>query len=73
MALAAIVRFEILSARSGYTVAPLRRPRGAIAHAILPTPQSSQPEPGPTLAIELAHGASWRRASFAVRIVVTGR
>jgi hypothetical protein len=73
VALASIVRFEISSARSGYAVAPLRRPQGAIAHLILPTRQSSQPDPGPTLAIEIARGARWSRARFAARIRVHRR
>jgi hypothetical protein len=73
MALAGIVRFEISSAGSGYAVAPLRRPRGAIAHVILPSRQSSQPDPGPTLAVELARGARWSRARFAARIRVHRR
>ncbi len=73
VALAAIVRFEIASARSGYTVTPLRRPQGAMAHVILPTPQSSQPDPGPTLAVEIARGARWSRARFAARIRVHPR
>jgi hypothetical protein len=73
MALAAIVRFEISSAGSGYAVTPLRRPRDAIAHVILPSRQSSQPDPGPTLAVELARGARWSRARFAARIRVHRR
>jgi hypothetical protein len=73
VALDTIVRFEISSARSGYAVAPLRRPRGAIAHVIIPTRQSSQPDPGPTLAIEVARGAHWSRARFAARIRVHPR
>jgi hypothetical protein len=73
VALASLVRFEISSARSGYAVAPLRRPQGAIAHLILPTRQSSQPDPGPTLAIEIARGARWSRARFAARIRVHRR
>jgi hypothetical protein len=73
VALDTIERFEISSARSGYAVAPLRRPHGAIAHVILPARQSSQPDPGPTLAIELARGARWSRARFAARIRVHRR
>ena len=73
VALDSIVRFEIASARSGYAVAPLRRPQGAIAHVILPARQSSQPDPGPTLAIEVARGARWSRARFAARIRVHPR
>ena len=73
VALARVRHFEVISRRSGYTVVPLRRPPGAVARVMVPSRQSSAPDPGPTLAVELAHGASWRRASFAVRIVVTRR
>jgi hypothetical protein len=66
--LARVARFEITSAHSGYTVVPLRRPAGAVARVLEPARQSSNPDPGPTLAIELAHGATWRRARFAARI-----
>jgi hypothetical protein len=65
--------FEVISRRSGYTHAPLRRPPGAVARVMVPSRQSSDPDPGPTLAVELAHGASWQRARFAVRIRVTRR
>ena len=49
---------------SGYTVVPLRRPAGAVARVLIPSRQSSNPDPGPTLAIEIAHGSTWRRASL---------
>ena len=68
--LARIARFEIESAQSGYTVVPLRRPAGAVARVLLPSRQSSNPDPGPTLAIEIAQGSTWRRARFAARIAV---
>ena len=71
--LASVEHFEVISRRSGYAVKPLRRPPGAVARVMVPSRQSSAPDPGPTLAIELARGASWRRASFAVRIVVARR
>jgi hypothetical protein len=73
VALARVARFEVLSRRSGYVVTPLRRPAGAVARVLIPSRQSSAPDPGPTLAVELARGGSWRRASFAVRLVVTRR
>ena len=73
VALARVARFEVASRRSGYVVVPLRRPAGAVARVMLPSRQSSAPDPGPTLAVELARGASWRRARFAVRIVVDRR
>jgi hypothetical protein len=63
-----VARFEIESAHSGYTVVPLRRPAAAVARVLEPARQSSDPDPGPTLAIELAHGSTWRRARFAARI-----
>jgi hypothetical protein len=68
--LARVERFEITSAHSGYVVVPLRRPAGAVARVLMPSRQSSDPDPGPTLAVELAHGSRWRRARFAVRIAV---
>ncbi len=68
--LSRIARFEIESAQSGYTVVPLRRPAGAVARVLLPSRQSSNPDPGPTLAIEIAQGSTWRRARFAARIAV---
>jgi hypothetical protein len=73
VALARVDHFEVISRRSGYAVEPLRRPPGAVARVMVPSRQSSAPDPGPTLAIELARGASWRRAAFAVRIVVARR
>ena len=73
VALARVEHFEVISGRSGYAVEPLRRPPGAVARVMVPSRQSSAPDPGPTLAVELARGASWRRASFAVRIVVARR
>jgi hypothetical protein len=68
-----VAHFEVISRRRGYSVEPLRRPPGAIARVMVPSRQSSDPDPGPTLAIELARGASWRRASLAVRIRVPSR
>jgi len=65
-----VARFEIESASSGYTVVPLRRPAGAVARVLETSRQSSNPDPGPTLAIELARGATWRRARFAARLAV---
>jgi hypothetical protein len=73
VALARVEHFEVISRRSGYAVTPLRRPPGAVARVMVPSRQSSAPDPGATLAVELARGASWRRAAFAVRIVVTRR
>jgi hypothetical protein len=68
--LALVDRFEIQSLWAAYTVTPLSRPAGATAHALRPAPQSSAPDPGPTLAIQLARGAVVRRTGFAARIRV---
>ena len=73
VALARVRHFEVIGRRSGYKVVPLRRPARAVARVMVPSRQSSAPDPGPTLAVELAHGASWRRVSIAVRIMVTRR
>ena len=73
VALARVGHFEVLSRHSGYTVVPLRRPSGAVARVMVPSRQSSAPDPGPTLAVELARGATWRRAAFAVRIQIARR
>jgi hypothetical protein len=73
VALARVGHFEVISRRSGYTVEPLRRPPSAVARVMVPSRQSSDPDPGPTLAVELARGASWQRVRFAVRIRVTRR
>jgi hypothetical protein len=70
VALARVEHLEVISAHGGYDVVPLSRPTGAVARILLPSRQSSDPDPGPTLAVELAHGASWQQAAFAVRIVV---
>jgi hypothetical protein len=68
--LSRVARFEISSADSGYTAVPLLRPAGAVARVLVPSRQSSDPNPGPTLAIEVAKGSAWRRARFAARIAV---
>ena len=73
MRLVRVRHFEISSAGSGYTVVPLRRPAGAVARLLMASRQSSNPDPGPTLAVELAQGARWQRARFAVRIAVGAR
>jgi hypothetical protein len=75
-----IDHFSVRSARSGYTITPLRRPRGATARARRPRRQASNPHPGPTLAVAILHGGSRgrtgrdhvraARATFAVRIRV---
>ena len=68
VALARIAWLHVVSERSGYVVVPLERPAGAVARAIVPSRQSSAPDPGPTATLEIARGARWRGARFAVRL-----
>jgi hypothetical protein len=67
VALARIRSLEIVSARSGYRVIPLSRPAGATVRTLATRRQSSDPKPGPTLAVALRHG---RSGAFAARIEV---
>jgi hypothetical protein len=49
-----------------------RAPAGATARVLLPRPQSSNPRPGPTLAVELLRRSATGRVVMAVRLQ-TGR
>ena len=69
LALARVRSFLLRSSRSGYTVLPLRRPRGAIATAIQVRAQSSAPRAGRSLVIRVARGRV-AGARFAARIAV---
>jgi hypothetical protein len=63
-----VVYFYLAGEDTGYVVVPTgRRPR-ATAHILKPRAQSSAPRPGPTLAVQLAHGRRFRRLGFAARI-----
>ncbi len=64
--------FCVRSARSGYTIVPLRLPAGATARVLLPRRQSSNPRPGPTLAVEVLRRGDAGRVSMSVRLE-TGR
>ena len=68
LALRSIRRFEIRSARGGYRVAALRSPHGASARIVQPARQSSNPLPGPSLAIRISEGSLRRLASLTARI-----
>jgi hypothetical protein len=70
LSLAKVQRFEIASADAAYTVTPLNRPRGAAAHTVKPSRQSSAPDPGPTLGIQISRAAKVRTAAIAARIRV---
>jgi hypothetical protein len=67
LALRAVHGFEIRSAHGGYRVSPVRAPRGASARIVHPAPKSSNPLPGPSLAIRIGSGAV-RGADFTARI-----
>ena len=63
-----VVYFYIAGEETGYVVVPVgRRPR-ATAHILKPGRQSSAPRPGPTLAVQLAHGRRFKRLGLSVRI-----
>ena len=68
LALKAVRRFEVRSAHGGYRVAPLRAPRDASARVVQPGRQSSNPQPGPSLAIRIGSGAALRLAELSARI-----
>ena len=56
-----VVYFYLAGEETGYVVVPIgQRPR-ATAHILKPRAQSSAPRPGPTLAVQLAHGRQFRR------------
>jgi hypothetical protein len=65
-----VARFEISSARASYTVTPLSRPRGATAHTVRPHRQSSAPNPGPTLGVQVSRAGKVGKVAFAARIRV---
>ena len=66
--LARVARLEVASRYGGYTVTPLTRPAGAAVHVMRPAPQSSAPDPGPTLAVQLERSARFSRTAFTARI-----
>ncbi len=71
IALKRIERFEVASTHAGYTVTPLARPAGATAHIVRPARQSSAPDPGPTLGIQVSRAAEVTKVTVAARIRVT--
>jgi hypothetical protein len=69
VSLARVDYFQVVSEHSGYVIVPRSRPAGAVARVLHPSRQSSDPDPGPTLAVELARkSSSFRSVGFAVRI-----
>ena len=67
--LSSLAYLWVRSERSGYVVVPASRPRGATVHTLRTSPQSSDPRPGPTLAIQLARASRFRRAALTVRLM----
>ena len=66
--LASIAYLSIRSRYSGYVVVPVSRPAGAVVRTLAVSPQNSDPEPGPTAEIEIAHASRFNRALLAVRL-----
>jgi hypothetical protein len=58
--------FFIDGIEGGYVVVPRTFPPTATAHGLLPSPQSSNPRPGPSISVRLATGTHWHDVSFRV-------
>jgi hypothetical protein len=67
--LSSIAYLWIRSEHSGYVVVPASRPAGAGVHVMRPSAQSSDPKPGPTLAVQIARNARFSRAALSVRLM----
>jgi hypothetical protein len=62
-----VAYFYLAGEETGYVVVPRGRRRG-VAHIVKPKAQAAVPAPGPTLALELAHRAKFKRLVLTVRI-----
>jgi hypothetical protein len=71
--LADVSWIQVRSERSGYVVVPRERPPGAVLRIMHPRPQSSDPRPGPTLAVELERAGRFGRRAFSARIATVTR
>jgi hypothetical protein len=60
--------FYIAGQETGYVVVPIGGRRHGIARILKPKPQGASPQPGPTLAVELARRAKFKRLEFAAKI-----
>jgi hypothetical protein len=67
--LSSVAYLWIRSQFSGYVVVPRSRPAGAGVHVMRPAPQSSDPKPGPTAAIQISRNARLNRADMSVRLM----
>ena len=63
-----IAYLHVRSAGAGYVVVPRSRPCGATVHLLRTRAQSSAPDAGPTLAVQLARESRARRAVFSARV-----
>ena len=69
IALEKIAYLWVRSEHSGYVVVPVSRPKGAGVHILRTSPQSSDPKPGPTLAIQIARAQRFNRIAMSVRLM----
>jgi hypothetical protein len=63
-----VAKLEVKSQYSGYTVTPLAPPQGAGVHILRPAAQSSAPDAGPTLAVQIARNERFSKVAFTARI-----
>jgi hypothetical protein len=68
LALARIAYLHVQSRYGGYVVVPRHVPAGATAHLLATRPQSSAPDPGPTLALQIARRERLGRRALGVRL-----
>jgi hypothetical protein len=61
------VRYFFLDgSEGGYVVVPRSFPPDATVHVLTPSPQNSNPRPGPSISLRIATGAQWRDVSLKV-------
>jgi hypothetical protein len=67
-----VAYFYLAGEDSGYVVVLPGAGRRGLAHVLHPKRQSSAPRPGPTLALQIARQARFKRTSLTVRIAPAG-
>jgi hypothetical protein len=68
LALRRVAYLHVESRYGGYVVVPRRVPAGATAHLLATRPQSSAPDPGPTLALQIARRERLSQTALGVRL-----
>ena len=63
-----VAYFYLAGKESGYVMVPIGARKRGVARIVRPKRQAAAPEAGPTLTIELAHRAKFKRLEFAARI-----